>query len=93
MHLFNFFQVSRADIEWYTGEDELPPYCEMTVKSAGAKEQRGDLQLGANLKGMETSPIIMIERPYQPQQPQSLTDPQPFSTKFTAGNSKIASEC
>ena len=63
MHLFNFFQLSRADIEGYTGESELLPYCEMTLKAAGKKEQRGDLQFVATLKEMESS--IMIERTYE----------------------------
>ena len=61
--LFKLFQVRRADIEWYTGEDELPPYCEMTLRAAGAEGQRGDLRFGAILKETEISPI-MIERTY-----------------------------
>ena len=62
--LIQFFQVSRADIEGYTGENELPPHCEMTLRAAGAKEQRGDLQFGATIKGMEASPIE-IKRTYE----------------------------
>ena len=98
MNLFKLFQVSREDIEWYIGEDELPPYCEMTVKAAKNKEQHGDLQYFATLKGTETAPI-MIELPYEltthpqlqslPVPQQSLTD----TTKSTiAKNSKIASD-
>ena len=56
--------MSRADIEWYTGEGELPPYCEMTLKAAGVEDNRGDLHFCATLKGTETS-SIMIERPYE----------------------------
>lgn len=64
MTLFKLFQVNKADIEWYTGEGELPPYCEMTLKAAGKKEQCGDLYFGATLKGMETSSIWIV-RPYE----------------------------
>ena len=91
MHLFKLFKVSRADIEGYTGEDELPPYCEMTLKATGVKEQRGDLHFGATLRETETSPI-MIERTYA-----STTRPQPIltnllpdTTKSTTTDSKIA---
>ena len=64
--LIILFQVSRADIEGYTGKGGLPPYCEMTLNATGVKEQHGDLQFGATIKGMETSPSpIMIERPYE----------------------------
>ena len=56
--------MSRADIEWYTGEGKLPPYCEMTLKAAGVKEQHRDLHFSATLKGIETSPIV-IERRYE----------------------------
>ena len=63
--LFKLFQVRRADIEWYIGEDELPPYCEMTLKAASAERQRGDLQFCATLKETEMSPI-MIKRTYEP---------------------------
>ena len=59
-----FFQVTRADIEWYTGEGELPPHCEMTLKADGKKEQRGDLQFRATIKGMEAS-SIEIKRTYE----------------------------
>ena len=64
MHLFKLFQVSRADIEGYTGEGELPPYREMTLRATGVREQRGDLHFGATLKGMETT-YIVIERMYE----------------------------
>ena len=64
MHLFNYFQLSRADIEGYTGEGELPPHCEMTFKADGKKEQRGDLQFCATIEGMEASPIE-IKRTYE----------------------------
>ena len=83
--LFKLFQVRRADIEWYTGEDELPPYCEMTLRAAGAEGQRGDLRFGAILKETEISPI-MIERTYE----QKTGRFQRWSTKTR--NSKIASD-
>ena len=103
--LINLIKVSRADIEWYTGEGELPPYCEMTLRAAGVKEQRGDLHFPAILKGTETSSIV-IQRKYEPSQPstsansyiiahsepQSLTNPQlhvSLTKSTTAGNSKI----
>ena len=56
-------KVSRANIEKYTGEGE-PPYCEMTVRAAGVKEERGDLHFCATLKGIERS-TITIERTYE----------------------------
>ena len=62
VHVY-YFQVTRAAVEQYTGEGK-PPYCEMTVKATGVKEQHGDLRFYTALKGMETSPI-MIEQPYE----------------------------
>ena len=97
MTIFKLFQVRRADIEWYIGEDE-PPYCEMTLRAAGAEGQRGDLRYGATLKETEISPI-MIERTYEPLSANTITHPEPntlarlqrfLSTK--SRNSKIASD-
>ena len=76
--LFKLFQVRRADIEWYIGEDE-PPYCEMTLRAAGAEGQRGDLRFGATLKETEISPI-MIERTYEPLSANTITHPEPTNT-------------
>ena len=91
--------MSRVDIEGYTGEGDLPPYCEMTVNATGLTLHRGEIKFFATLKGMEK--CIMIHRTYEPlcqpsastahPQLQSLTDPQQPSTRSTAiGNSKIA---
>ena len=99
---FKLLQVSRADIEGYTGEGELPPYCEMKLKTDGLIRNRTDLYFAVTLKGTKTSSIT-IHKTYELSQlsdsanttahlqAQGLANPQNSSAK-TAGNSKITSD-
>ena len=65
--LINVVQVSRADIEEYIGESELPPYCEMTLKATtGVKNKHEDLAFVATIDCKNIKKSIMINQTYEP---------------------------
>ena len=53
-------QVSRNDVEQYTGEGE--PYCEMTLRADADGSTPPDLAVPVTLTGVKTPTTIMLER-------------------------------
>ena len=56
-------QVSRNDVEQYTGKGE-PPYCEMTLRAA-SDSTPPDLTLPVTLTGVKQPTTIILEREAQ----------------------------
>ena len=59
-----FWQVHKADIERYTGEDR-PPHIEIMITAASNKTTPPDLIVEARLKGVQKSNIIKFEKEAQ----------------------------
>ena len=54
-------QVSRKDVEQYTGVGK-PPYCEMTLRADADGSTPPDLAVPVTLTGVKTPTTIMLER-------------------------------